>query len=400
MKLMVDGGEGHEHLPLVGIDAPNGEPPRSGRETETVSRMLAWTIGVVGLLVVLVGWIVGTEAPQAPTPTGDSVLAAPNEPASSTLSTRLPTSSTTTTTASSTVTSRISGSAWIRVDADATRLRGAVVLAPHPNGFPDTDTPIWVLGANGRLVSEGQAPLWPGDYPYPLVLANGRIAFADLNNIHLLDASLTEPSIVVSEGSFVVPGGTPGQVWVIGEGARWVAALDTATGTVGERLEQTYGRYAYWTPTQGLQPIEVPNPKTGLLAAAGDTAVFLSPPGVIDVMDIPTREYVSSFEIDLGEDLIVDGCLSPQQFFIAIAGSSGRTIVVSTDDGTPMQDLTVAQPFAGLAWTTPDQLLAIIDSDEGTQLQAIDVFTGTTRTIADLDPRTRGWWMTASGSNC
>lgn len=423
---MVDGGEEHEHMPLVDIDAPNEEPPRSGRDTATVSRKLVWTIGVFVVLVVLVGWSVRAEAPQESTPSGDTVLAAPNEPTSSTQGVTLSTSSATTPPpVTSTVASSASGSSWLRVNADATWLRGTVVVAPHPAGRRDTETPIWVLGADDRLVSERQAPLWPGDVPYPLVLANGRIVFADLDNVHLLDTALREPPMVVSPGSFVVPGGTPGRVWVIGEGARWVAALDTATGAIGERIdvsasirwplagvsdgmlvepidEQTYGRYAYWTPALGLQPIDVPDHgQTGLLAAAGNSAVFLSPQGVIRVMDIPSREYVSSFEVDLGEDLIIDGCLSPQQFFIAITGSSGRTIVVSTDDGTLMQDLTLAQqPFAALAWTTPDQLLAIIDSNEGNRLQAIDVFTGTTRTIADLDPRNHGWWITASGSNC
>jgi hypothetical protein len=65
-----------------------------------------------------------------------------------------------------------------------------------------------------------------------------------------------------------------------------------------------------------------------------------------------------------------------------------------------MQDVTVGQQLGPVAWTTPDQLVAIVDDDSGTTLQAVDVFTGTTTVVADLSSSRHGWWMTASGSGC
>jgi len=227
----------------------------------------------------------------------------------------------------------------------------------------------------------------------------------------------------VTEASFVVPGSTPGLVWLAGEGAEWVAPLDVQSGTVGERFdvgdlfwwplagvadglfvspvdEASYGRAAYWSPTEGLRPINLPDPlQSGIHAAAGNLAVVVSS-GVIDIFDLAVGNYVTSFPIQLGEGIVSEVCLSPGQETVAIVGSTGQVDVVETRTGAVLLRLSGVHAFNAMGWTSPEQLVYIADLDERTRrIYAVDVATGAIHNIADLEGAI-GWWLTASGAMC
>ena len=300
-------------------------------------------------------------------------------------------------------------------------LAGDVALTPFPGASGGST--LWVVRAGGSVVRRDKVPFWPGDFPHPMLMTEERIAFAGLDHAYLIDADLVEPPAPLTEASFVVPGSTPGLVWLAGEGAEWVAPLDVQSGTVGERFdvgdlfwwplagvadglfvspvdEASYGRAAYWSPTEGLRPINLPDPlQSGIHAAAGNLAVVVSS-GVIDIFDLAVGNYVTSFPIQLGEGIVSEVCLSPGQETVAIVGSTGQVDVVETRTGAVLLRLSGVHAFNAMGWTSPEQLVYIADLDERTRrIYAVDVATGAIHNIADLEGAI-GWWLTASGAMC
>jgi hypothetical protein len=256
-----------------------------------------------------------------------------------------------------------------------------------------------------------------------MLMTEDRIAFAGLDHAYLIDTDLVDPAEPLTEDSFVVPGSTPGLVWLAGEGASWVAPLDVQTVTVGERFEvgdlfwwplagvadglivspvdeASYGRVAYWSPTEGLRPINLPDPlQSGIHAAAGNLAVVVSP-GMIDIFDFAVGDYITSFPIQLGEGNVSEVCLSPGQGTVAIVGSTGQADVVETRTGAVLLRLSGVRASNAIGWTSPEQLVYIAHVDERTRrILAVDVTTGAIHNIADLEGAI-GWWLTASGTMC
>lgn len=297
----------------------------------------------------------------------------------------------------------------------AEELRGEVVAAPLPGS--SGGGPLWILSGAG-LVRRFEVPLWPGDYPHPLILSSGRVAFADLSNAYLVDVDLSSAPVIVSEGSYLLPSGTPDLVWIIGDGAGWVAPLNTRTRVVGERTdlagvtaglgsgvlvqpvdETRFGRLAYWAPGNGLQAIELADADSQLLTAAGALAVFLSPNGWVQIQDIASSTLVSRFFLDLDVSGGVSACLSPDESAIAMYGEGVADVVVSSTTGEVLYELPEDDARENLNWVTTDQLVAQTGSDKGRILQMIDLTAGTTTDIASLSGLGT-WWITAGGSNC
>ena len=125
----------------------------------------------------------------------------------------------------------------------------------------------------------------------------------------MADIGLDGAPRAVSEGSFLLPSGTTDLIWILGDGAAWVAQLDPSTGAVGERFdvsaviswpegglesgllvrpvdEATFGQVAHWTPHAGLRSVAVDDPHSRLLTAAGTRAVFLSPDNTFQALDV------------------------------------------------------------------------------------------------------------------
>jgi hypothetical protein len=253
-------------------------------------------------------------------------------------------------------------------------------------------------------------------------MTNGQIAFADLNNVYMLAVDLRAPAVSVTEGSFLVPGGSSDLLWIIGRNVGWVAPFDTNSGVVSERVdvsdvigwpevgvaeglivrpidESTYGRVAYWTPSLGLQPIELPDPESRLVTASGNIAVFASDDGAIDVLDLANNNRIAQFSMDLGEDSIINGCLSPERTTAVFMASSGDHLVVDLRDGNVIYSDPTIEPYETIGWISADQILVITGAEGDRTLQSIEPFNGSVNSIARL----RGpgsWWITTGSTDC
>jgi hypothetical protein len=275
---------------------------------------------------------------------------------------------------------------------------------------------------SSRAVQRLEIPLAPGDYPYPLIMADRRVVFVDFDSAYVVDVDLNEAPVAVSDGGFLVPGGSSDLVWIIESAAQWVAALDVRTGDVSERVdvsdvigfpeagvadglivrpvdETTYGRVAYWTPTLGLEPIESIDPESALLGSSGDVAVFASVNGTIEVVDVANNHLVSRLMVDVGEDPIVEGCLSPERTAAAFTANSGTSVVVDLEDGDVIYSSPPDEFYDIAGWTSIDQLIVITGAEGEQILQAVDPFTGSVNNVARLTGP-GSWWATAANSNC
>ena len=391
----------------------DGEGPAAERPRDSIDRRTA-TLTAAGMLAagLLGGWMIGaagdnTTIPDqfgstVPSPVATSIVASPTTSTSPpSVSTRFPLTS-------------------LEVLSGASELAGVVVVAPHPGATGGS--PLWILSGEG-LVRRYEVPLWPGDYPNPLILSGDQVAFADLENAYLADIGLDGAPRAVSEGSFLLPSGTSDLIWIVGDGAAWVAQLDPSTGAVGERFdvsaviswpegglesgllvrpvdEATFGQVAHWAPDAGLRPVEVDDPQSRLLTAAGTLAVFLSPGNTFQVLDMARSATVGQFSMQPGEFVNVEGCLSPDGSSIALFGSEIPDVVVGPASGDVIHELEPDEQIDAIGWVSSDQLVIQTAAEEGRRLlRVIDLPGGTVTDIASLSGL-GSWWMTASGSNC
>lgn len=406
----MNGRDGERRIRADGSHQGDGPEPTDG--TERISKRAAALIAALTLAIgLLTGSIIGSGRDNSQFDGSTSTVLRAE--------TTVTTSVLTTTTSPPPPTSERFPPTSLEALRGAAGIRGKVVAAPLPGS--SGGAPLWVLSGTG-LIRRFEVPLWPGDYPHPLILSNGHVAFTDLDNAYLVDVDLASPPATVSEGSYLLPSGTTDLVWIIGDGATWAAPLDTSTGAVGEHIdfagmvswvqaglgsgvlvlpmdETTFGRLAYWAPGNGLQPIDLENADSQLLTAAGSLAVFLSPDGTFQVQDIANSTKISRFSLDFDGSSGVSGCLSPDESSIAIYGEGVTDVVVSSTTGEVLYQLPEDDERQDLNWVTTDQLVAQTAADEGRLLQIIDLTAGTTTDIASLSGL-GSWWITASGSNC
>lgn len=208
----------------------------------------------------------------------------------------------------------------------------------------------------------------------------------------------------------------------MGDGAEWVAPVDVESRTVGERIdvteafrwpvagvadglivnpiaEESYGRYAYWSPTEGLQRLELRIPlHEDVLAASGNLAVVVSPDDV-SILNIVSGDCLSAFRIEFSRSVLSSGCLSPDQQHLAMVGSGGEAFLGDTNDGTFAELPSGIHGWKSLGWTSDTQLVYIINIDDETLIQSFDIVTGATHDVATLHSF-REWSLTASGSMC
>ena len=303
----------------------------------------------------------------------------------------------------------------------ASALQGDVVLATQPGAFGGGS--LWVFGTDGSVVHRNDVPLWPGDYPYPILMTGGRIAFANPTDGFLIDAGLAEPpEPLLTEASFVIPGATPGLIWFVGGGVEWVAPVDVESQTVGERIDVTevfiwpvagvadglivipidegsYGRYAYWSPSGGLQRLDLRDPQhEDVLAASGNVAIVESP-NEVSMLNIVSGNYLAAFGIEFARSVLSSVCLSPDQQHLAMIGSGGEAFLGDVDDGSFIELPSGIYGWRSIGWTSDTQLVYIIDIEDETFVQTLDITTGETQDIATLQSF-RGWTLSASGSMC
>jgi hypothetical protein len=303
----------------------------------------------------------------------------------------------------------------------AEELLGEVALTPFPGGAGSGT--LWVLRPGGSVVRRDNVPFRPGDYQYPMLMTGGSIAFADLSQGYLADPDLLEEAEPLVEASFITPGAAPGLIWLVGTGADWVAPLDVESRTVGERIdvsdliswplagiaeglvvtpvdEDTYGPVAYWSPSDGLQPISLRSPEqSGIHAASGTVAAVVSP-GELSILDIASGNYLSASRLELGDGNVSEVCLSPDQQYAAVVGSTGEAYVVAVDTGVTLHRLAGVHSNNSVGWSDANQFVYIADTRGGTTVQTLNMVTGQVGLVAELTGYPTFWWLTASATMC
>jgi WD40 repeat protein len=160
---------------------------------------------------------------------------------------------------------------------------------------------------------------------------------------------------------------------------------------------ETNGRYAYWSPIGGVEPLAIPDPyASSVLASSGNVAAVVSPSEVI-VLDIETGFQVAAFPVDLLNEPVRSACISPEQRFIAVVGDDGQAFIGNMD--TNVADSLPKRIYGAnsFGWATDDQLVYITDWEFATALNAYDATTAQNHHIADIADR---GWSLATRSTC
>jgi hypothetical protein len=302
-----------------------------------------------------------------------------------------------------------------------------VLMAPSSAG-------LWVFGPDGGIVSRRDVPITPGPRPYPVLITAGSIVFSNFGLAYVLDPDLAEPATQFASATFVIPGGKEGVVWFVGSRSLtddiiWVAPVDVAAQTVGERImigdvfseivtgvadgllvrpldEEASGLYAYWSPSGELARLVRPMalsetvarsiPSETVLSASGNLAILVFGDRV-SVVDYQRNVQVGQFFYDLGGS-VGSACLAPDLEHVVVVGSNGNAFIGNVDTGELIALDSDVQPSHGVAWTSNDQLVYLRVSENGRTLvtHGADESGGG---IALLDGAGE-WWLTASGTMC
>jgi hypothetical protein len=134
--------------------------------------------------------------------------------------------------------------------------------------------------------------------------------------------------------------------------------------------------------------------QSGIHAIAGDTLVIVSPGRRISSLDITTGAITEIF-VDIGDGLVSEVCLSPDQRYAVVVGSTGRSVVVDFENANVAAQLSAAEAFHAVGWTSDTQLVYIAAG----QLIAIDVDESAHHEIAELDSE-MNWSIAGSAAMC
>jgi hypothetical protein len=314
------------------------------------------------------------------------------------------------------------------------RLRGHVAVAVGEN--------LRTFRPGGSVVSRswGGRGIIGGTGPYPILMSAGYLLYSGSSG-WMFDIDLAEEPVMFGTNRDIIPGAEPGVVWFSRRSGPtgdylWVASVDVESLTIGERVDitdvftypvagvadglivvpidqDTYGRFAYWSPTDGLAPIGLRDPSQETVVTASGNLVVVAVRGGVRFFDISSGSYVSSFPFDFGE-AVTSACLSPDREHVVVVGSNGDAIVGSTTTGEvmPLKDTGAEQSRSeilvpnqlthGIGWTTADQVVFIgVDEDgvdeDGSHLFGFDIDTRESFYIAGLR---YGAHIAASGAMC
>jgi hypothetical protein len=292
---------------------------------------------------------------------------------------------------------------------------------------------MWVVRPGGSVVQRDDLPpLWPVDGSmHPFLLTGEHIVFSDGARGYIIDSELVNQiSPFMSAGS-VIPGATSGLVWFTGSALfggndiEWVAPVDVESRTAGDPIvvsdifvsavagisdgiivrpldPEKYGRFAFWSPTEGLQTFDTQHP-SGLdvvfvSAASGDVAVVRYP-GILAVLNIANGDLLVTFPIDFGFARVTGVCLSPDLRHLVVVASDGEAFIGDIGDGEVVKRLSGIQATNGVGWTANDQLVYVMKQPDTTYLEAIDLGSGMQDRVAVLEGSAE-WWLAASGAMC
>jgi hypothetical protein len=321
---------------------------------------------------------------------------------------------------------------WVSVggSGETTHLRGAVALSSSTDG-DDVHQTVFVLRPGGSVVRRDHVPSHSArsrqledDGASPIVMVGDRIMVLDGTMSYVLNSDLVDPHVAVGPARWIVAGTKPHHVWLVGQRSvdgtdiDWVASVDTGDLTVGERIDvadvirwpvaamsdglvvqpvdvETNGRFAYWSPLGGLEPLAIPDPGASSVVAASADLVAVASLRELSVLDAETGLEVAVFSVDLLDEPVRSACISPDQRLIAVVGDDGQAFVGHMD--TSVAELLPKRIHgqASFAWSTNDQLVYIIDWEFATALNAYDVATARNHHIADIADQ--GWSLAAGG---
>jgi len=288
----------------------------------------------------------------------------------------------------------------------------------------------------GSLVSRTDHPQDDTEQ-YPMLMTGGRLVFSGISG-WMFDIDLADGPAMFGTNRSIIPGAEPGIIWFARRSSpagnyQWVAPVDVESLTVGDRVDitdvfthpvvgvadglivvpidqDTHGRFAYWSPTDGLAPIGFRDPSQETVVGASGNLVVVALRGGVSIFDISSGDYVSSFPFDFGE-AVASACLSPDREHVVVVGSNGEAIVgnTTTGDVMPLKDtdhgedgkaiLVPNQLTHGIGWTAVDQVVFIGEDEDRSHFFGFDIATGESFHIADL-PGVGGWWIAANGSMC
>jgi hypothetical protein len=309
------------------------------------------------------------------------------------------------------------------------RLRGHVaVTSPGPSVYNEA---LWVFRPGGSVVSRKHF----GNDGGEMLMTSGHVLFGGRNG-WIWDVDLVDGPRMFGSNRDIIPGAEPGVVW-FARGTSdtgsypWVARVDVGSSlTVGDRVDITdvfthpvvgvadglivvpvdherYGRFAYWSPTNGLVSLNLRDPgRETVVTASGDLVVVASSDRV-SILDIASGNYVGSFAFN-SREAVTSACLSSDRQHVIVVRSNGEAVVGNTTTGEVMDlkhaensyDLeTPIQLENGIGWTANDQMVFIAGDEDSKSLFGFDVATGERFHMAYLDGP-GDWWLTASGTMC
>jgi hypothetical protein len=274
---------------------------------------------------------------------------------------------------------------------------------------------VWVFRPGGSLVSRADNAISRFADEYPMLITAGHLTLAG----QILDIDLVEPPISLWTAGSVIPGSSPGLVWLerrverITGDSSWVSPVDVESLTVGERIDVTdlFSRpivgvadglivvpveqpssfiadeLAFWSPTDGLVPLDLPALTDTVVAASGDVIVVAST-GRARFLNVVSGEYLGSVELLDIRGPVTSACLSPDGQHVIVVGWNGKAVVGNTTTGEvidleaiePLEpseyddqrvieyDLSSIQPEHGIGWTTDDQVVVITEHPGATDV--------------------------------
>jgi hypothetical protein len=249
----------------------------------------------------------------------------------------------------------------------------------------------------------------------------GEVTFADLEAVYTVDTGDDGPARRVSEGSYLLPTGQTGVVWIIGAEADWASRLDTGTGRLIDRfdladviswaegglasglivqpVDPSIGNLAYWTPDGQLRSLEQ-GEGVRLLTTSGDVAVFITEVNTIRVIDMSSSLTLGEAAVDVEDGFPSNACLSPDATALALHVTPARLLVIDVSSGEISHSIGLEAETELIGWTSPNQIVTQADTADGRILQIVDLPARTTTTFATLTGTLGTWWASPSEYTC
>lgn len=288
------------------------------------------------------------------------------------------------------------------------------VVLGAPVGFEVTGSLFAIDVASGRTsLRDHDVPLWPGDFPDPMLVVSGRLVWADLAHVWSAPMDLGDDPLRIATGRYLVPATDPDAVWVVRED-RSIARIDVdgAAEVEGELpadswpvaevdggvlLEQ--GGLVVWNPRSGAQRRVTTN--SGVWAVSA-TVAYLGAGRFVDLRD------GSQWYINIGQEVADVAAFSPDGAYLAVwtgrpqSRSAGvRIIDVHARREVQFNRLQSVEHIVGthpLVWS-PDSdavYLLVNDGGDGSADRLIGIARGgPAQTIATI--HATGWYWLAVG---